>query len=99
MSHQEFLDMFNTHQEIRGFFSVQGLDINDAEMFFMMLKDAEHGEDSVEIDAFVDGCMKMKGVAKSLDVQYLRFRLMQMRKNEVTFFKEMSRQTELLKAQ
>merc|ERR1711924_47215 len=74
-----------TNDGVKAFFHSQGLDIKDAEMFFKMLKDAEHEGEAVEIDAFIDGCMKMKGGAKSLDIQALRFRLRGMRKAQAEF--------------
>jgi hypothetical protein len=80
MCEAEFLRVIDADPKVKAFFNAQGLDIKDAEMFFRMLQDAEHEGEAVEIDAFVDGCMKMKGSAKSLDIQALRFRLRGLRK-------------------
>merc|ERR1712113_267862 len=58
---------------LRAYLSVLGLDIKDAEMFFGMLAIAG-GRDEVSIEAFVEGCMRMKGLATSLDLQTLTYR-------------------------
>jgi hypothetical protein len=43
-----------------------GLEVHDVELFFNVI--AEEGKE-ISIDRFVEGCMAMKGVATSLDVQ------------------------------
>jgi hypothetical protein len=90
MAKQEFLRVIHTNEQVKAFFAQQGLDIKDAEMFFKMLKDADHEDEDVEIDVFVDGCMRMKGLASSLDVQALRFRLRNMRRENNNHYKELS---------
>lgn len=48
------------------------LDIKDAELFFdMLLSAAPQGD--VRIESFVEGCLKMKGMATSIDIQCLSF--------------------------
>jgi hypothetical protein len=44
----------------------------DAERFFAMLKSASMGQE-VEIGGFVDGCLKLRGDASSLDLQAVAF--------------------------
>jgi voltage-gated sodium channel len=96
LSQREFLDVIRDNEVVQAFFAAQGLDIKDAEMFFKMLKDADHETEDVQIDAFIEGCMRMKGAAKSLDIQALRYRLRGMRKAEAKFFKLMYERTEVL---
>jgi hypothetical protein len=78
MTQQEFLDCMTNHPAVKDLFSSQGLEIKDTELFFRMLQD--HEGVPMDINDFVDGCMKMKGGAKSMDIQALRFRLRDMRK-------------------
>merc|ERR1719424_2108004 len=40
-------------------------------MFFDLL--SGHGQDDVDADRFVEGCMNMKGTAKSIDMQIQRY--------------------------
>merc|ERR1712113_1376808 len=71
MSAAEFANVLQ-HMEVKAFFHSEGLDIKDAELFFEILVHNSN-EGFVELDDFVDGCMKMKGTAKSVDIQSLNF--------------------------
>merc|ERR1711920_117172 len=51
---------------------MRGLDIKDAEMFFHMLT-AVTEEEEVNIQTFVEGALRMRGVASSLDLYTLSF--------------------------
>lgn len=57
--------------EIREYFQLQGLNIRDVKLFFKTLS-AMYPNDGLKIDAFVDGCMKVKGHASSLDMQAMK---------------------------
>merc|ERR1712113_828690 len=59
---------------MKAYLSCSGLDIRHAEIFFDMLASSSSEEEEVSIDAFVDGCMKMKGEATSLDMQVLLYK-------------------------
>eukprot|EP00929_Paragymnodinium_shiwhaense_P061670 TRINITY_DN30828_c0_g1_i1.p1 TRINITY_DN30828_c0_g1~~TRINITY_DN30828_c0_g1_i1.p1 ORF type:complete len:773 (-),score=123.88 TRINITY_DN30828_c0_g1_i1:146-2464(-) len=70
-----------THDEVqqlvhdirfRNKLTVLGIDIKDVDMFYRMLASVTH-EDEVRIDAFVAGCMRLKGTACSLDLHSLCF--------------------------
>eukprot|EP00929_Paragymnodinium_shiwhaense_P083851 TRINITY_DN44806_c0_g1_i1.p1 TRINITY_DN44806_c0_g1~~TRINITY_DN44806_c0_g1_i1.p1 ORF type:complete len:740 (-),score=105.39 TRINITY_DN44806_c0_g1_i1:7-2226(-) len=66
--------------------NVLGFDIKDVDMFYRMLASVTH-EDEVSIEAFVSGCMRLKGTACSLDLHSLCFQhqaayLVQKRFNE-----------------
>merc|ERR1711972_704328 len=45
------------------------IDVNDVEQFFSSL--ATNGTDAVDLQSFVDGCMRLKGVARNLDLACL----------------------------
>eukprot|EP00747_Dinoflagellata_sp_TGD_P023796 gnl/TRDRNA2_/TRDRNA2_130080_c0_seq4.p1 gnl/TRDRNA2_/TRDRNA2_130080_c0~~gnl/TRDRNA2_/TRDRNA2_130080_c0_seq4.p1 ORF type:complete len:422 (+),score=59.40 gnl/TRDRNA2_/TRDRNA2_130080_c0_seq4:193-1458(+) len=60
----EFLD----NAKARAYLQLKGLDVTDAEMFFFLLASA-NGSDSVDIDAFAEGAMKMRGQANAMDIQ------------------------------
>jgi len=55
-------------ERVKSHLAVLGLSINDAEQFFRMLTDIGCTT-SVDLDFFVDACLKMKGVASSIDLQ------------------------------
>jgi len=56
---------------VRAYFSGLDLDVSDARIIFTLL-DVD-GDDHVSIDEFVDGALKMKGSAKSIDMMALMF--------------------------
>merc|ERR1712032_1506954 len=59
--------------QVQGRLVLLGLDIRDTETFFRMIVDG--GDDlEVYIEDFVNGCMKLKGEATSLDIQVLMFK-------------------------
>lgn len=63
---------FKGHMEddrVKAYFKVLDLNIDEAEQLFMLLDPLKLGE--VAIDDFVKGCVRMKGGAKSVDVQTL----------------------------
>jgi len=65
--------MFVTHSqsdEVQALMSTIGLDVRDAELFFRMLHGCSPGE-TVNIKLFVEGCLKIRGNASSIDVQCL----------------------------
>merc|ERR1719316_2340554 len=54
---------------VKAYFKVLDLNIDEAEQLFVLLDPLKTGE--VSIDDFVKGCVRMKGGAKSVDVQTL----------------------------
>jgi len=56
------------------FFELHDLNIKDAEFFFHTLTQIAKSE-TLDIGAFVAGCMKMRGPATNLDVQALHFQM------------------------
>merc|ERR1719379_1330508 len=72
ISFKEFLH-FMKDEKFRLYFSARGLDIKDTETFFKMLRACNSSSEEVDFTTFVKGCMRMKGVASSIDVQTLHF--------------------------
>jgi len=58
------------HGKLRTHLRVLGLDIKDTHKFFSILSFAS-GQEKVDIDMFVNGCMKLKGYATAIDLQSL----------------------------
>jgi RNA binding exosome subunit len=54
---------------VKAYFKVLDLNVDEAEQLFVLLDPQVSGE--VSIDDFVQGCIRMKGGAKSIDVQTL----------------------------
>merc|ERR1712061_596304 len=90
----QFSNMMN-NAKLRAYFGVQGLDIKDAEGFFQMLLEIS-GDSEVEIGHFVDGCMKMRGGATSLDMQALAFESRILAKRQKEFFRRLAWRISLL---
>jgi len=64
-----------THQEIKEYlddprvllyFQVLGLDARDSEKLFSLID--ERGNEEVSVQEFIDGCLRLKGQARSIDV-------------------------------
>jgi len=72
ISAEEFDERFQHNEEIKARLAVMGLSIRDAAQFFKMLVGGRRGME-VDLDFFVDCCLKMKGGASSVDVQSLAF--------------------------
>jgi len=68
---EEFKRFF--HQPaLKAFFHARDLDLKDAELFFQMLSAHEHSEE-VSVHAFIQGCLRLRGLASNIDVQSLHF--------------------------
>eukprot|EP00928_Gymnodinium_smaydae_P043485 TRINITY_DN29120_c0_g1_i1.p1 TRINITY_DN29120_c0_g1~~TRINITY_DN29120_c0_g1_i1.p1 ORF type:complete len:610 (-),score=103.14 TRINITY_DN29120_c0_g1_i1:251-2080(-) len=77
---KEDLAMFLEQSKTKAYLAVLGLDIKDAELFFGMLANAT-GEDDVHMEAFIQGCMRLKGHATSLDIQLLVYAMNSVQSN------------------
>merc|ERR1711948_104414 len=65
---------FRSHlenQQVRAYFQTLDLDVSQAHVLFELL-DAD-GSNQVTIDEFLDGCMRLKGQAKSIDLNMLLY--------------------------
>lgn len=60
--------------EIISYLEISGLAVDDAEMFFKMLLSIS-GKETVDLESFVFGCMKMKGSAMSIDLLRLGYEM------------------------
>eukprot|EP00929_Paragymnodinium_shiwhaense_P059629 TRINITY_DN29855_c0_g1_i2.p1 TRINITY_DN29855_c0_g1~~TRINITY_DN29855_c0_g1_i2.p1 ORF type:complete len:630 (-),score=101.30 TRINITY_DN29855_c0_g1_i2:127-2016(-) len=87
ISRQE-LEAFMDNEEFRQCFEVRGIDIKDATLFFHTLQAAAGlTEDSaVDIETFIGGCLRLKGLASSIDVQTLAFEAKVMHSLQKKFF-------------
>jgi len=68
ISLEEFED-FAARDEVQAYFSVLELDVRKASQVFSLL-DVD-GSNQIEIDEFVVGCMRLKGLAKGVDMESL----------------------------
>merc|ERR1712113_1136333 len=76
------------------FNSVLEIDINDAFTFFTVL---DQDEDAVvDIDTFVEGCLRLKGPAKRLDFQIISLENRWLRKKFFHFAKNAQKQLDYL---
>merc|ERR1712194_262128 len=58
--------------KVKAFFQALELDVSQARALFQLL-DADHSN-QVGLDEFLDGCMRLKGQAKSIDVNMLMYK-------------------------
>jgi len=68
---------------------IHGLDINDAFMFFSMLTSIS-GKDQVDVDTFIRGCLKMKGVAMNIDLIQLNYEVKIISKTQQKMFNDVA---------
>lgn len=65
------------------------LEVKDAEWFFKVLLSISD-TDSVDIGHFVSACLKMKGTATAVDLQFLSYEIHQIRSNLLAICKQMA---------
>jgi len=68
VSFEDFKDQFET-QAVHEYFALLDLDISDAYMLFTLLDEDESG--GIDIEEFVEGCLRLKGAARSIDLAIL----------------------------
>merc|ERR1712048_777859 len=51
---------------VQGYFTALGLDPNDTERLFKLIDDDGSGD--VDVTEFLEGCLRLKGQARSIDV-------------------------------
>merc|ERR1719401_1216082 len=69
----------------RSLIAVLGLDIRDAHAFFGMLLESSDTNE-VEINAFIEGCLRMKGTATGIDLHTMIKELRMVKKQQEEFF-------------
>jgi hypothetical protein len=87
------------NEKFRLYFDVRGLSVKDTSMFFQMLASASNGgsedrqqeEDSVDLQAFVTGCMRLKGTASCMDLYTLSQQVKAMRADQLERSETLSR--------
>lgn len=85
VSFEEFERHVNDDKMIAFLSSLQ-LDVTDATHFFRVLSD--NGKESVDIERFVGGCIKLRGLARSTDLMHLSLAHARAMKAQLRFFKE-----------
>merc|ERR1712032_904809 len=70
LSHDEFV-LLTKDPSMLAWASSLHLDVEDAEELFQML--SSHGNDEVDPESFVYGCIKVKGGARSIDLISLTY--------------------------
>mmetsp|Transcript_26639 Transcript_26639/g.35900 ORF Transcript_26639/g.35900 Transcript_26639/m.35900 type:complete len:282 (+) Transcript_26639:1-846(+) len=65
----EEVNAYFVDPRVQSYFAALGLDSADTERLFRLLDCDDDGD--VSVDEFLDGCLRLKGVARSIDVQYL----------------------------
>lgn len=89
ISEAEFYAAYATNPKFRDHLSALGLHIHDAEMFFNLLSTTrDEDEDEVGIDAFVACCLKLRGVATSLDLQHVEMQIKHLHRAQRQFNKD-----------
>eukprot|EP00413_Alexandrium_margalefii_P002315 CAMPEP_0204519758 /NCGR_PEP_ID=MMETSP0661-20131031/4900_1 /ASSEMBLY_ACC=CAM_ASM_000606 /TAXON_ID=109239 /ORGANISM="Alexandrium margalefi, Strain AMGDE01CS-322" /LENGTH=228 /DNA_ID=CAMNT_0051525273 /DNA_START=29 /DNA_END=715 /DNA_ORIENTATION=- len=95
ISAEEFHRHIGTN-EMRCSFSVLGLDIRNAQEFFDML--AFIGDDDeVDIESFVQGCLRMRGSATGIAQQNLIMETRLLRRSQCELFQSFSRELKEIK--
>jgi len=93
VSWQEF-EKCMSDDAVASYFAVNGLNINDAYIFFRMLASTV-GSTEIDLNTFVRGCLKMKGVAMNIDLLQLSYEVKVISKSQQHLFrvleKEMTR--------
>jgi len=73
-------------EQVIAYFAVMGLEAGDAWDLFKLLDTDKSAE--IDLDEFVDGCMKLRGTAKTIDVAKLSYDNKLMRSKLATFMRD-----------
>eukprot|EP00928_Gymnodinium_smaydae_P038545 TRINITY_DN2656_c0_g1_i1.p1 TRINITY_DN2656_c0_g1~~TRINITY_DN2656_c0_g1_i1.p1 ORF type:complete len:544 (-),score=117.86 TRINITY_DN2656_c0_g1_i1:105-1736(-) len=68
VSYEEFVEKL-ANEDVQLHFAAMEIDSSDSHELFMLLDDDDSG--SISIDEFIEGCMRLKGMAKQIDIQKL----------------------------
>jgi len=75
ISFDEFSKHFS-NSAFRDFFAVRGIDMKDSSAFFHMLTStSDDALGQVNIDTFVGGCLRLQGMATSVDLQVMHYEM------------------------
>jgi len=87
------LEEFELHlddERAFAYFETLKLDVSDVERLFRLLDTDQSG--SIDIEEFVDGCQKLKGESRSLDIKIALLELRQLQEGLATFSQQVSTQ-------
>lgn len=87
ISRAEFMESMK-NEFVASFMAAHGIDIRDVNIFFDMVHMQETDDDEVPIDRFVEGCMTLKGMATTFDVQRLTAHLHAVQKDTLRVLQE-----------
>jgi hypothetical protein len=73
------------NKQVRGYFEVRGIDIQDTQLFFDMFTCGR--QQKVDLSLFVCACLRMKGVAASLDLHSMDFELRLMHQDQLALWR------------
>eukprot|EP00931_Biecheleriopsis_adriatica_P100962 TRINITY_DN76195_c0_g1_i1.p1 TRINITY_DN76195_c0_g1~~TRINITY_DN76195_c0_g1_i1.p1 ORF type:complete len:647 (+),score=124.87 TRINITY_DN76195_c0_g1_i1:34-1941(+) len=76
--------------KFRAYLHARGIDINNVEVFFQMLASAS-GKNRVSAQVLANACVRMKGLATSIDLQSLSFETKMSDRKQAIFLKRISR--------
>lgn len=98
ISLEEFMQVVNSTR-FSSFLEVRGIDIKDAKLFYHMLRSLgsmEKGkqQESVDIGILTNGCLRMKGLATSIDLHTVLFESRHMMVQQQRCFEECIRRME-----
>lgn len=68
ISREDFQEIL-THQKTQAYFRVLGLDVEEGATLFSLLDTQSH--DSITVDEFTEGCRRLRGGAKEIDIMTL----------------------------
>merc|ERR1711920_1215711 len=77
------------HEKFRAYLQVRGIDIKNAEVFYNMLRTVS-GDDEVDVKTLVSACLRMKGLATSIDLHSLSFETKLLSRKQAAFWRECS---------
>eukprot|EP00747_Dinoflagellata_sp_TGD_P114931 gnl/TRDRNA2_/TRDRNA2_172030_c9_seq3.p1 gnl/TRDRNA2_/TRDRNA2_172030_c9~~gnl/TRDRNA2_/TRDRNA2_172030_c9_seq3.p1 ORF type:complete len:285 (+),score=68.86 gnl/TRDRNA2_/TRDRNA2_172030_c9_seq3:52-855(+) len=86
------------NEKAKAYLTLQGIDVQDAETFFSMLADETESE-RVEIDAFAEGALKMKGMANAMDMQTVLYKMKVAQQQDAQFAKHMETRLDIMSQQ
>jgi len=93
---EEFEDKLNDHR-VMAYFRGLKLDISDARMLFHLL-DYDHSNE-IGIEEFLDGCYKLQGESRTLDMKIMQYELKYLEESFGVFDRKLDHLTEHLDVQ
>merc|ERR1719271_785286 len=82
---KEFEDKLQD-ERVQAYFNVLKLDVSDARVLFHLLDN--DNSDEVGIDEFLEGCYKLQGVSRSLDMKIMQYEVQQLTINQQVSFQD-----------